>query len=83
MSVVFFTADPELYHCTPPEGYAPNQTIPGLVDGDGVDEVDSCRMYEVNDEGVVTGNLTTCENGWDYSVTIPGETNVITDVGIV
>ncbi|XP_072013646.1 organic cation transporter protein-like [Amphiura filiformis] len=83
MSVIFFTADPEDYHCTPPEGYYPNETIPGLVDGDGVDRVDKCNMYVVDNEGIVTGNLTTCLNGWDYETTVTGETTMITDFDLV
>ena len=83
MSVIFFTADPDDYYCTPHEGYYTNETIPGMVDGDGEDEVDHCRMYGLDENGILTWNKTKCQNGWDYEVTIPGESTLITDVSVL
>ncbi len=78
MGTVFVAYTPKSYYCTPPEGFYINETVPVILEEDGDEVYDSCRMYVVQD-GEVTDNVTTCQFGWEYD-TFQGEQSAVTDV---
>ncbi|XP_033639696.1 organic cation transporter-like protein [Asterias rubens] len=79
--IAFTMGQPNGYYCRPPPGFTPNQTVPGWGRVDPEEERDGCHQYEVRN-GVVTGNLTGCDDGWVYE-TDHGESSVVTDFDLV
>ena len=78
--MVFIRYTPEPFHCTPPSGFFVNESVPRDIENGGKVVLDSCHMYDVQN-GVITGNLTKCKNGWEFE-TNRGETSFVTDVSI-